>query len=322
MFLVGFAIIVLSICGSIFMLGGDVWDFLYMPSLVIVIGTLVSVLIATRSFKMFLDGLRSVIISTCEISEETRLHAISLFRLLSKMTMMAASIVTLIALVNVLIEWGAIYHGDACGVCITGLNIWGALLALFYTMVINIAVLEPAVFILKKRSSARGTNLAPQVTNNKRGIIILLLGFTMLLICIWFAITELSGYEERFLNLQYLLTITLPLVGVLMATRSLKMFVNGLNAMAFPKDEITSEMHARVALLFKLLSKTAAIVSIMSLFIRLIITLSNLNFTDADGGIAYFCSNMADAIIAPIYALILIITVFEPVAFTLKNQYP
>jgi len=148
MFLLGFAIYLVSTGCVIIILGGHVADFINLPSLLIILVPLLAVLTATRSFKVFYGGLRSVILPKEQIKEELRGQAASLFRLLSKITGMVSGIGVLISLVNLLFNMD---FTDPHAISCLGVNIAASLILLLYGLLLIAAVFEPVVFILKKR---------------------------------------------------------------------------------------------------------------------------------------------------------------------------
>ena len=148
MFILGFAIFLVFIGLVITILGGNVNDFLNLPSLLIILVPLAAVLTATKSFKVFYGGLRAMILPKEPITEELRGQAASLFRLLSKVTALAAALGVLICLVNMLM---CLDFSDPLAIYHLGANIAAALILLVYGVFLIAAVFEPVVFNLKKR---------------------------------------------------------------------------------------------------------------------------------------------------------------------------
>lgn len=122
------------------------------------------------------------------------------------------------------------------------------------------------------------------------------------------------------LSVQVLLNpsaITLHLfaiAGVLTATQSFKVFWYGLQAAVFPKKVIGDEVRGRAASLFRLLSKTAILTSVIGLFTGAISALSNFSDPEALG------HALAAALTAPFWGMALIAAVFEPIVFILKKR--
>ena len=134
-------------------LGGYTQDFIDTVSLMLIIFSLLAVLTATRSFKVFYHGFRAAIFPKKDISKEMRLRAISLFRLLSKTTGMVSAIGVLICFLNILYN---LDFSDAGGISSLGINIAASFITLVYGLFLIAFVFEPAVFILKQRRGAGG----------------------------------------------------------------------------------------------------------------------------------------------------------------------
>ena len=148
MFRLGLVIFLIGIAITITILGGRVSDFIDPASILSILLSLVAVLAATRSFKVFLAGWRAVMNPREEISEELRGQAASLFRFLSKITMMVAFMVTLISLINMLMN---LDFADEGGIAALGINLAASLLTPVLGLILVAAFFEPAVYILKKR---------------------------------------------------------------------------------------------------------------------------------------------------------------------------
>lgn len=123
-----------------------------------------------------------------------------------------------------------------------------------------------------------------------------------------------------FIDWPSLIAIVGPLAAVLTATQSFKVFYEGLRAAVFPKAEISEEMRGRAASLFRLLSKTAAMAAAICMFISFLLILAEMDFSEVSY-ISKLAQNLAVSFITPLYALLLIVAVFEPVVFILKKRY-
>ena len=146
-----------------------------------------------------------------------------------------------------------------------------------------------------------------------------LLGFAIFLISMILTVILLGGAFLDFVNLPSLLFIVVPLLGVLTATKSLKVFFGGLKVVINPYRPLPEELRGQAASLFRLLSKTTAIVVALVFLISLIILLVSLDFTDPNIGNT-FRGNIAAALITPFYGMLLIVAFFEPVVFILKKR--
>jgi len=148
MFLLGLAIFVLFTAFIIIALGGDVYNFINLPTILFIIVPLVGILTATRSFKVFGVGFKAIVFSKEPISEEMRGKAASLFRFLSKSTALIAALMVLICIINMLMN---IDFNDPAVIPHIGTNVAASLVSMVYGVILIAAVFEPIVFILKKR---------------------------------------------------------------------------------------------------------------------------------------------------------------------------
>ena len=121
---------------------GVVLSALFNPAAItIIILTVTSVIIATNSFRTFINGFHAVISANYIIEDAEREKAIGLFRLLSKSVIMAVLVATLISALATL---GHVDDLVALGTCIATM-IATPMLGLMIAM----AIFEPVVYILK-----------------------------------------------------------------------------------------------------------------------------------------------------------------------------
>jgi flagellar motor component MotA len=139
------------------------------------------------------------------------------------------------------------------------------------------------------------------------GLAIFLFGFT-------FFIVWMGGDLLMYLDPPSLLVIAVPLLAVLTATKSFKVFYGGLKAMVQPKEPLSEELRGQASSLYRLLSKTTALASGIGVLIAAIIIVVNIGDPFMMG------KGIAVAIISVLYGLILIAAVFEPVVFNLKKR--
>ena len=145
--------IVLFLFGTAFtivVLGGYLSDFINLPTLVLLLLPLAAVLTITRSFKLFGIGLRAALFPKKELEDDVRKQAAQLFSLMSKTTMLAAVITTLISLVNLL--RGFDYSASNALVNFIG-NATASLVFLLYGLLIIVFIFEPVVYILNKEKA-------------------------------------------------------------------------------------------------------------------------------------------------------------------------
>jgi len=150
--IIALGIFLLGTLFTIILLGGHPLDYFNLPTVLFIIIFLIVVLTITRSFKLFFTGFRAALFPKNEISDEKRDQAAKLFRLLSKTTVLAAAITTLISLINMLL--GVDY--SAQGIYWTlGVNIAASLLSLFYGLIIAF-IFEPVAYLLMRSADRKG----------------------------------------------------------------------------------------------------------------------------------------------------------------------
>ena len=145
--------LIISLLGTaliIVALGGDLADFIDIPSWLAIIIPILAVLTVTRSYKMFCLGFRAALFPKREIAEELRKQAASLFRLLSKTAILSGTIMTLIPLMNML--YGMDWH-DANAINYLPINFAVSLTTLLYSLFLIIFVFEPIAYILKRNTN-------------------------------------------------------------------------------------------------------------------------------------------------------------------------
>ena len=131
-------------------LGGYLADYINLPTLVLLILPLAAVLTITRSFKLFGIGFRAALFPKKEIEADVRKQAALLFRLMSKTTMLAAVITTLISLMNMMIAFD--FYADKALISFMG-NAAASLGFLLYGLLIIVFIFEPVVYILNKEKA-------------------------------------------------------------------------------------------------------------------------------------------------------------------------
>ena len=146
-----------------------------------------------------------------------------------------------------------------------------------------------------------------------------ILGFIIFLIISSLNAVLLGGSITDFLNIPSLLIILLPLVAVMTATRSFKVFAGGLKAVMQPLAPLPEELRGQAASLFRLLSKTTALAAGIGFLICMINMLMGIDFSYPEIR-NELAGNIAANLVLPLYALILIAAIFEPVVFNLKKR--
>ena len=129
--------------------GGSIGDFIDVPTWLSIIIPILAVLTITRSFKIFSSGFRAALFPKREISENEKKQAASLFRLLSKTTILVGIILLIIGLVN--LGFGVDYsHPDFMENLF--INITVLFLTPLYCLCAIVFIFEPIVYILKKHT--------------------------------------------------------------------------------------------------------------------------------------------------------------------------
>jgi len=145
--IIALSISLIGIALIIVVFGGELADFIDIPSWVAIIIPLLAVLTITRSFKMFGTGFKAALFPKKEISDGLRNQAASLFRLLTKTTAISGAIMTLIPIMNML--YGLDFSGENATHHMA-VNIAVSMVTLLYSLLLIIFVFEPIVYILKK----------------------------------------------------------------------------------------------------------------------------------------------------------------------------
>jgi transcriptional regulator with XRE-family HTH domain len=147
--IIAFGVFLLGIALVIVAFGGDFDDFGHLPAWLAVLIPLVFMLTITRSFKMFVTGLRGALFPKKEMPEETRRQAAALFRLLTKTAVIAAIISALISLLIILDN---LYIHSEYLSGIMGDNLYNTVRAPLYSLFLILVVFEPVTYILTHRS--------------------------------------------------------------------------------------------------------------------------------------------------------------------------
>ena len=145
--IIALGVFLLGVVTIIILLGGRLPDYLNLPTILFVIAFLIVVLTITRSFKLFAIGFSAALFPKKELSDEKIEQAAKLFRLLSKTTVLAAAITTLISLMNMLL--GVDYSAEGLIRALGG-NIAASLLSLLYGLILAF-IFEPVAYILRRK---------------------------------------------------------------------------------------------------------------------------------------------------------------------------
>ena len=148
MFVLGFIIVLLALAVFSVFLGGNIRMIIDLPSLIIIIIPLLGVLFATKSFHVFYEGMKAIILPKAKISDKLRDQAVLLFRMLSKATAAISAAGFIICLLNILFS---LDMTDPNAINTIGSNIAAGLTTPMYGLTLIAALFEPAFFVLKKR---------------------------------------------------------------------------------------------------------------------------------------------------------------------------
>ena len=145
-------------------------------------------------------------------------------------------------------------------------------------------------------------------------------GLAIFLVFSGLTITFTGGSLMDFISLPSLLMLVIPLVALMTATKSFKIFYGGLKAVVMPKTSITEQLRGQAASLFRFLSKSTAMISGIMILLNIVGMLMGIDFMDQHAA-NNTARNTATAFIVLIYGLLLIVAVFEPVVFNLKKRH-
>ena len=156
-------------------------------------------------------------------------------------------------------------------------------------------------------------------TNKVKYVIVSVLALVVVLLGIWLSIIILGVNAGYFMDLPSLLMILIPLLFVLTITRSFKLFSIGFSTLLFPKRKISDEQREQAISLFRLMTKTVLLAVIISMIIGFVGMGAFMDFSDPES-INNLFRNININLILPLYGLIMILVIFEPIVFILKKK--
>ena len=146
-FLIGITFAIL-ICVSFSSMMG-IFSFIDIPSAITYIIVMLSVIIATGSFKVFTSAINAVLSKSYHISAAGKERAIKLFKLLEKTSIYSSIVISLI---------GIIFMGLNIDIQTQAYQILPSftigILPMFYGISVNIILIQPAIYILESRYNA------------------------------------------------------------------------------------------------------------------------------------------------------------------------
>lgn len=157
------------------------------------------------------------------------------------------------------------------------------------------------------------------VTKSNKQAAASIIAFLVFLLGTAAIIAAFGGNLGDFLDVPSWVAMLIPIVAILTVTRSYKVFANGFRIALFPKKEATNEDCKQAASLFRLLSKTAALASVIIFFISLTNMLMKIDY-QSELLLDMLGINFATALLVPLYNIFLITFIFEPIVYILKKK--
>jgi flagellar motor component MotA len=128
-----------------------------------------------------------------------------------------------------------------------------------------------------------------------------------------------DGQFRNFIDSPILVFFLLALLGVIIATKSLKVFGVGFKAVLLPTTPLAEDKREQAASLFRFLSKATGVIIAIGIFIPLVNMLFGLDY-ESPHMLNHVGMNMAVVLLTPLYGLVLIGGVFEPIVLNLKKR--
>ena len=147
-----------------------------------------------------------------------------------------------------------------------------------------------------------------------------LLGLAIFLFSVALGALLLTGDLRFILDIPTFILLILPLVAVLTATQNFKIFAVGFKAAILPKSNISDDMRGKAASLFRFLSKATALIMTIHILVSLIMMLTNIDFGEPESIYRIGSRNISAILVTPLYGLIFIAAIFEPIVIILKKR--
>ena len=139
------------------------------------------------------------------------------------------------------------------------------------------------------------------------GLVIFLLGV--------FLVMFLKGISMLILlNPAAIVIHIFAIIAVLAATSGFGVFLQGFKAVIMPRSAMEKSLRIRAISLFRLLTKTAVLASLIGMTIAIIAGLSHID------DIYALSHALASSLVMPLWGMTLIAAVFEPVVVILKDR--
>jgi transcriptional regulator with XRE-family HTH domain len=157
---------------------------------------------------------------------------------------------------------------------------------------------------------------------NVRHVIVSVVAVVVVLLGIWLSFAFFGTSVMYFLDPPSLLLLLLPMIFILTITRSFKLFNLGLKSLILPRKPISEEDRTQAISLFRLMSKTVALIAAITMITGFIGIVSSDFYPFSDKAIMqeniYILYSVL--LMIPLYSLIMILVIFEPIVFILKKK--
>jgi len=153
-FVIGVLVFLASIFLVVTILGGNTMDYLNVPTAMMFLLAIVSVLIMKGGFKTLIVAINALLSKKYSISAADQEKAIRLFKLLAKTVRYAALLYFLIALINMSMAINWAFDDKDVLVPVVLVNVAASALTIVYGLIINLVFLRPAIDILETRHNA------------------------------------------------------------------------------------------------------------------------------------------------------------------------
>ncbi len=142
MYFIGVAVTMAGFGLACLLKGVSFANFINPSAVIVIFFTVIGIIVATSDFKIFVRGVNATLSAKYVIGDDDRNAAVELFRLLSKSIVLASVIVPFITVMSTLAHSADLEQATH--------SLSSALVSPVLGLTLVLAVLEPAVFILKR----------------------------------------------------------------------------------------------------------------------------------------------------------------------------
>jgi len=157
------------------------------------------------------------------------------------------------------------------------------------------------------------------VTKSNKQVVATIIAIAIAIIGTALIILASGGEYGDFIDLPSWVALIIPMLAVLTITRGFRIFGAGFMAALLPKKEIDEELRKQATSLFRLLSKTAILSGVIMTMIFLTNMAFGINYNDPEL-IANLIMNISICMMTILYSLFLIVFIFEPIVYILRNR--